>query len=159
MLTAFGAVSLGNTAFAGNYRSGENSIKAAFVYNIAKLTTWPSGGDSLVIGVIGSSGAGDSITEVVNGKDAGGRKIEVKSISAGAAKSCQIVFVCGSGGVPSVSGPVLTIGEGSGFAKGGGAVGLVVDDGKVRMEINAGVVKKAGLKLSEKLMAIAKTVD
>lgn len=157
-LMAFSAVSFGG-AVAGGF-SAENSIKAAFVYNIAKLTTWPSNGGSLVIGLVGSSGAGDAIESVVDGKDVDGRKIQVKHISAGDAKSCQIVFICGSGSAPSLGGaPVLTVGESSGFSRSSGAVGLVVNDGKVQVEINMGNVKKAGLKVSQKLISIAKLVD
>ena len=141
--------------------SAEEAVKAAYVYNFAKLTKWPSSAPSgpLVIGIIGSSGAGAAITRIVDGKDAGGRTINVKSISASAAKTCHIVFVCGSGGPPAVgSSPVLTVGEKDGFASDGGAIGFVSDGGKVRFELNKKVVKKADLDMDSKLEAIAKVV-
>ncbi|MGV3614511.1 MAG: YfiR family protein [Fimbriimonas sp.] len=141
--------------------SAEEAVKAAFVFNFAKLTTWPASESSgpLVIGIIGSGGTGEAIERVVNGKTANGRTINVKSVAAGAAKSCHIVFVCGSGGPPSVgSDPVLTVGESGGFTGQGGAIGLVSDGGKVKIELNKKAVKKAGLNVDSKLEAIAKVV-
>jgi hypothetical protein len=143
------------TAFA----SAESSIKAAYVYNFAKLTTWPSDGD-IVIGIIGSSESGDTIKKVVDGKAVGSHTISVKSIGAGEAKSCQIVFVCSGGGVPSTgSAHVLVVGEGDGFAKNGGAIGFVAEDGRVKFEISNSALKRAGLKISDKLEAIGKVID
>lgn len=152
------ALAASSTSVNAGGASAEDSVKAAFVYNFAKLTTWPGGSGNLVIGVIGSSGAGDAIKTVVDGKDANGRKIDVKSIGAGDAKSCQMVFVCGSGKAPSAGSGVLTVGEGPGFASSGGGIGFVTDGGKVRFEINVGAIKKAGLSVSDKLTAIGKVV-
>ncbi len=143
----------------GGRGSAESSIKAAFVYNFAKLTTWPSDGD-IVLGIVGSSEAGDTIKRIVDGKPAGGHTISVKEIGAGEAKSCQMVFVCGGGGVPSVgSAHVLTVGEADGFADKGGAIGFETADGKVHFAINMGAVKKAGLKIGDKLKAIGRVIE
>ena len=143
----------------GGRGSAESSIKAAFVYNFAKLTTWPSESD-IVIGIIGSSEAGDTIKRIVDGKPAGGHTISVKEIGAGDAKSCQMVFVCGGGGAPSVgSAHCLTVGEGDGFADHGGAIGFESSDGKVHIAINMAAVKKAGLKIGDKLKAIGRVIE
>lgn len=141
--------------------SAEEAVKAAYVFNFAKLTTWPASESNgpIVIGIIGSGGTGEAISRVVDGKTANGRTINVKSIAAGAAKSCHIVFVCGSGGPPSVgSDPVLTVGESSGFTGEGGAIGFVSDGGKVKFELSKKAVKKAGLTIDSKLEALAKVV-
>ena len=143
----------------GGRGSAESSIKAAFVYNFAKLTTWPSEGD-VVVGVIGNSDAGETIKRVVNGKAVGSHTITVKDVSAGEAKSCQIVFVYCGGGAPSVgSAHVLTVGEGDGFTDNGGAIGFESSDGKVHIAINMKAVKKAGLQISDKLKAIARVIE
>jgi hypothetical protein len=141
--------------------SSEDAVKAAFVYNFVKLTKWPSSapGGNLVVGVVGSSGAGSAVKSVVDGKDSGGRKIEVKSVDAGGAKSCHVVFVCGSGGPPATGGsPVLLIGESGGFASKGGMIGFVSVDGKVKFEVNMGAAKKAGLAIDAKLASLGKVV-
>jgi hypothetical protein len=137
----------------------EDSIKAAYVFNFAKLVTWPSGSGSLTIGIIGSSAAGDAITSIVNGKSANGRTIAVKHIGASEAKSCDIVFVCAGGGVPSTGGAaVLTVGEDGGFASSGGCIDFTVDGGAVHFEVNLGSIKKAHLSADPKLSALGKVV-
>lgn len=140
--------------------SSEDAVKAAFVFNFAKLTTFPSSGGPIVIGVIGSSSAGDTIESVVNGKSASGRSIVVKHIGAGAAKGCQMVFVCAPGGGSAAGSPsgVLTVGESPGFAGGGGCIGFTVDGGKVRFEINTANIKRAHLQVDGKLVNLAKVV-
>lgn len=160
-LMAVTAVAVGSVPAAPAGGSAEEAVKAAFVFNFAKLTTWPASESSgpIVIGIIGSGGTGEAIARVVDGKSANGRAINVKNIAAGAAKSCHIVFVCGSGNPPSVgSDPVLTVGESNGFANEGGAIGFVSDGGKVKFELNKKAVKKAGLSIDSKLEALAKVV-
>jgi hypothetical protein len=158
VLIAAGAMSP-TVASARKGGSAESSIKAAYVYNFAKLTTWPEDGD-IVIGIIGSSDAGDTIKRIVDGKAAGSHTISVKDISAGGAKSCQMVFVCSGGGVPSVGAAhCLTVGEGDGFADNGGGIGFESTDGKVHFAINMKAVKKAGLKINDKLKAIGRVID
>jgi hypothetical protein len=154
-------VAAGATPAAGGGASAEEAVKAAFVFNFAKLTDWPGSASSgpIVIGIIGSGGTGEAIQRTVDGKSANGRTINVKSIGAGAAKSCHIVFVCGSGGPPATgSEPVLTVGESGGFTSQGGAIGFVSEGGKVKFELNKKALKKAGLSVDGKLEAIAKVV-
>jgi hypothetical protein len=83
----------------------------------------------------------------------------VKSISAGEAKNCQIVFVCGGGGVPSTgSTAVLTVGESSGFASGGGCIDFIVEGGAVHFEVNESAIKHAHLTPDPKLAELGKVV-
>jgi hypothetical protein len=139
--------------------SSQDTIEAAYVYNFAKLVSWPESSGPLTIGVIGSSAAGDAIASIVNGKSANGRTITVKSISAGEAKSCQIVFVCGGGGTPSTGGAaVLTVGEASGFAAGGGCIDFIREGGAVHFEVNLGAIKHAHLTPDAKLSQLGKVV-
>jgi hypothetical protein len=139
--------------------SSEDTIEAVYVFNFAKLVTWPDSSGPITIGIIGSSSAGDAITAIVNGKSANGRPIAVKSIGAGDAKSCQIVFVCGGGGVPSTgASPVLTVGEASGFASSGGCLDFVVEDGTVHFEVNVSAFKHAHLTPDPKLAELGKVV-
>jgi YfiR/HmsC-like len=54
--------------------------------------------------------------------------------------------------------PVLTVGETAHFVQDGGIVGFRLEEKKVRFEINVGAAEKARLKVSAKLLALAKTV-
>jgi hypothetical protein len=53
---------------------------------------------------------------------------------------------------------MLTVGEAAGFAQEGGMIGFCLEEKKVRFEINVGAAEKARLKISAKLLALAKTV-
>jgi hypothetical protein len=53
---------------------------------------------------------------------------------------------------------VLTVGETENFAQAGGVIGFVVENDKVRFEINVDTAGKAKLRLSSRLLLLAKTV-
>ena len=53
---------------------------------------------------------------------------------------------------------MLTVGEMDRFVHSGGAIGLLLEDNKVRFEINVGAAARARLKISAKLLALARSV-
>jgi hypothetical protein len=54
---------------------------------------------------------------------------------------------------------VLTIGEGESFVRDGGMIAFVVENRRVRFGINGAAAASAGLKLSSKLLNVAKSVE
>lgn len=54
--------------------------------------------------------------------------------------------------------PVLTVGETDGFLESGGIINFLMEDKKVRFEINVAAAKKNKLKISSKLLRLAKRV-
>jgi hypothetical protein len=53
---------------------------------------------------------------------------------------------------------VLTVGEGVPFVREGGMIGFVIDNRRVRFDINQAAVEAAGLKMSSKLLSVAREV-
>ena len=53
----------------------------------------------------------------------------------------------------------LTVGESEGFAVLGGIINFTVDANKVHFEVNRLAAQRAGLKLSSRLLSIAKLVQ
>jgi hypothetical protein len=53
---------------------------------------------------------------------------------------------------------VLTVGETEQFVQDGGIIGFLLAEKKMRFEINLESAEKSGLKISAKLLALAKTV-
>jgi hypothetical protein len=49
------------------------------------------------------------------------------------------------------------VGETEGFIAGGGVIELTIDDSKIRMEISTAGAKKAGLRISAKLLSLAQS--
>ena len=150
----------------------EHLIKAAFVYNFAKFTQWPSGsfaGDSapLSICILGEDPF-DGALESLAGKKIQGHPVAIQrvaTVEAGAA--CHLLFISGSeeASLSTIldslaDRPVLTIADIPNFARDGGIINLKTNkDQKVRFEINIGIAKRAGLKLSSKLLNLATIIS
>lgn len=151
--------------------SSEYLIKAGFTYNFAKLMEWPSGAfaqaDSpIVICVLGTDPFNGTLDQVLKGKQANGRAFEVKHLKWGAEmKGCNILFVSDSETAHldelfhSIKGlPILTIGETPGFAQHGGIINFVVEDNRVRFEIDVDAAKQANISISSRLLSLATIV-
>ncbi len=151
--------------------SSEYEVKAAFIYNFAKFVDWPDEvfGNALspiIIGVLGSDSMCDILEQTVANKTANGRKLSVKRVSRiQDLSNCNIVFISRSWSrstneiLESTKGSsILTIGETEGFAKHGGIINFVMNDRKVGFEINVDIAKRESIKISSKLLSLAKIV-
>jgi hypothetical protein len=54
--------------------------------------------------------------------------------------------------------PILTVGDGDQFARGGGMIGLFIEDGRMRFAINTDAAQRAGLRFSSRLLSLARIV-
>ena len=144
----------------------EYQVKAAFLYNFAKFVEWPDQPNpSVQLCTVGDDPFGNILEETVKGKTLNGHPIAVKRFKAGEnARGCQIAFI----GVPErETRPVLdmlqgastlTVGESPNFAKEGGIINFVLEGNKVRFEINVAAAQQARLKISSKLLSLARIV-
>ncbi|MFQ5774751.1 MAG: YfiR family protein [Kiloniellaceae bacterium] len=146
----------------------EYLIKAAFLYNFAKFTEWPKGAfagasTSLQVCVLGEDPFGPAL-ESIAGKPINGRIVVVRRVgSIGAARPCHMVFVSASEEARLTSiletlgaRPILTVADMPNFARAGGIINLKTnDEDKLRFEINVRTARRAGLKLSSKLLNLA----
>ena len=155
--------------------SSEYLIKAGFIFNFAKFVEWPqttfAQPDSpIVIGILGTDPFGAIIDQIVQDKKIGGRGFVVKRLKWGAdpkdLKECKILFVGASERmhidelVQIVRGlPILTVGETPGFAERGGVIRLVLEDNKVRFEVNVDAAHQAGLTISSRLLTLARIIQ
>jgi len=150
--------------------AGEYSVKAAFLYNFAKFVEWPpealGGGSPVVLGVLGDDPFGASIDQTVAGKTANGRQILIRRLRWGQdLKQCQILFISSSERkrlkqiLDALRGSsVLTVGDMEQFSQQGGMIQFVIDQSRVRFEVNVGAAEQARLRLSSKLLALARSV-
>lgn len=155
--------------------SSEYLIKAGFIFNFAKFVEWPqntfSQPDSpIVIGILGTDPFGSIIDQIVQDKKIGGRGIVIKRLKWGAdskdLKECKILFVGASERahldelVQSLRGlPILTVGETPGFAERGGVIRLVLEDNRVRFEVNVDAARQSGLTISSRLLTLARIIQ
>jgi len=159
-------------ALAGSGSSGEYRIKAAFLYNFAKFVQWRKCPDKkkkdearLTIGILGRDPFGASIS-VLDGKTVGGRTLVIRRFSKlEQVQSCHILFISRSekqdlARILRSVGPsgTLTVGDMDGFVRAGGVVHFFMKQNKVRFEINVTAAEKARLKISSKLLKLARIV-
>lgn len=163
MLCAIAAPLLGAEA-------AEYEVKAAFLYNLARFVEWPKEAlepeaAQFHLCVYGEDPF-DGALAVIEGKQIDGKEIVVQRVgqSEGVA-NCQMVFVSASqrhelGPLISklVAKPVLTVGDTPGYGKDGVIVNFYIEQRKVRFEINVQAAKSAGLKVSSKLLALARII-
>jgi hypothetical protein len=156
-------------AFAADERL-EYQVKAAFLLNFTKFIEWPSSAfdspDSpIAICILGDDPFGKALDQIVAGEVVAGRKIVVQRIKrVPPPKSCQELFVYKQEkavlkSLPAVGPGILTIGEGESFVRDGGMIAFVVENRRVRFGINGAAAASAGLKLSSKLLNVAKSVE
>jgi YfiR/HmsC-like len=148
----------------------EYRVKAAFLLNFVKFTEWPRSAfartDSpIAICVFGDDPFGTALDEVTAGETVSNRRVVIQRPKrVPLPKSCKVLFFGRSereaGKVLSSVGPgVLTVGEGDGFVRDGGMITFVIEGRRVRFDINVAAAEGAGLKLSSKLLSVARSLE
>ena len=145
-------------------------VKAAYLYNLAKFVNWPEEPEGvagpLVIVVFGADPVGPALEHLAWGKTINGRRLAVRRTKrVEEVLPCHILFI-GSpdrkrlGQIFQAIGnaSVLTVSDTEEFLQLGGTVGFVVEGSTVRLRINIEVTERAGLKISSKLLSLAKAV-
>ena len=146
----------------------EYQIKAAFLYNFAKFVEWPPEAfatptSPIVIGVLGDNVFGNNLQQTINNKVLNNRPLQFKEFhSVIEATNCHILFISTSEkarfqkimeGLRGSS--VLTVSETPEFIGAGGMINFMLEANKIRFQINDEAAKKAGLKISSKLLSLA----
>lgn len=149
----------------------EYQLKAAFVFNFAKFVEWPAaafrtGQSPITICILGEDRFGRDLDELVKGQTIGGRGVAVRRIAqAPRADACQVLFV--SSGEPSQAQellhavanlPILTVSEDDEASRRGYIIQLLLEDNKIRFAINLESAERAGIKISSKLLKLAKRI-
>jgi hypothetical protein len=158
---------LGDVAHSETPVSEEYAIKAAFIYNFAKFVEWPAEfmnkSETFNVCVLGENPFGSSLKNL-EGKEVQRKKFIIKK--AEDMSQCHIVFVGRSAknNLPEILNilkgqSVLTVGDMEGFAQRGGMINFFVKEEMVRFEINLDASAQAGIKISSKLLKLAKIVD
>jgi hypothetical protein len=144
----------------------EYQVKAAFLYNFAKFVEWPSPPQTAIeLCVVGEDPFGKILEDTVQGKTINGQPMVVRRLKAGEVpRNCQIAFVNAPERearsiLDALRGAhTLTVGESPSFAQDGGIINFVLKDNRVQFEINIDAAEQARLKISSKLLSLAKIV-
>jgi len=150
----------------------EYQVKAAYLFNFLKFVDWPEDafGDPLapmVIGVVGDDPFGNALPQVVIGKTVQGRDLVIRIYRPGEdLRSAHILFISSSERkrIPTIlsslrGSSVLTVADVEGFVESGGMIQFVPENNRVRFAINVDAARRGRLKVSSKLLSLAKTVE
>ncbi len=151
--------------------SSEYDVKAAFLFHFAQFVEWPpetfkDASTPLTYCTIGEDPFHGALEQSLSGKTIEARPLRVAHFKQPQEiQGCQVLFV-GAGetkrlgaALAGVSGNgVLLVGETEHFVEEGGIIGFCLEQNKIRFEINLEAAERAKLKISAKLLALAKTV-
>jgi hypothetical protein len=155
----------------GQVVATEDQIKAAYMFNFAKFVEWPAevftAAASINFCALGRSAVADEMDSLVSGKSINGHAIKVRHLGRpDEIKDCHLVFLPSGAGkqeqklFQAAKGlSVLLVSDAPGFARSGGMIGFITENGKVLFEVNPGSAEEAHLKISSKLLALARIVS
>ncbi len=148
----------------------EDQVKAAFFYHFANFVEWPeptfhATDGYLRICVLGDTRFDQSLETTLSHKKIGDHLFEIRRNPPNAEiQHCHMLYVSNSGKATIQTirryinqKDVLTVGETLDFIKHGGMVHFFVEKQKMRFAINTQAIKNSNLKVSSKLLRLAKT--
>jgi hypothetical protein len=147
----------------------EDDVKGVYLYNFTKFVEWPTDAftgtsDPLNVCVTGDAAMLRAVARAIQGERVEGRPLEFVSPPPADTAGCHILYI-GRGGVDgarliaaAAKRPILIVGDSPQFLKQGGAIAFVVEERRVRFDIDPAAVALAGLKVSSKLLRVARHV-
>lgn len=154
----------------GQDSAGEYELKAAMLYNLTRFVEWPPSAyanpqASTVLCILGRDPFGDSLAPLAANSDPG-RPMEIRHLANDKGiRGCQVVYISSSERkrvaqiLSTLKGSsALTVGEMAQFAAHGGMIQFSLEEKQVRFEINLDAASEADLKISSRLLVLARVV-
>lgn len=155
---------------AGAQASLEYPVKATYLYKFAPFVEWPqaafeSPASPFVICIAGPDPFGTVLEQAVVSQRVGARPIAVKRLPRGdRSAGCHVMYIGARSGpaaeaLAAVRGaPVLTVTDSSRGGGPRGVIDFVVQQNKVRFQIDEQAARQNGLSISSKLLSLAVAV-
>jgi hypothetical protein len=152
--------------------SREQQIRSALVYKIARFVSWPESALPVTGDFILCFHANDGVQDALSGIEE--RRIQqrnaqlrpVQRLDSQTIAGCHILYLPGADGeVPQSvraqvrAGAVLVISDDPGAAHRGGMIAMIEDSNRIRLEVNLGEVRAAGLRISAPLLQLATVIE
>ena len=152
-------------------QADESRVKAAFLYKFGSYIEWPSGSfasaDSPVtIGVMGAEALAEELAQIVAGRNVNGRPVRVRRLRPGdPIAGLHVLFVGRADGgrlaeiLAAARGQaLLTVTESDEGLELGSMINFVVVEDKVRFDIAPPPSESSNLKISARLLGVARKV-
>ncbi|MCE7875489.1 YfiR family protein [bacterium CPR1] len=130
---------------------------------------WPESKPRLVLGTMGTVGKDPLAVALagLNGRMVAEKPVvvrPVRTVEEACEVDCLYVGPSRAAQLPAILGavskyPVLTVSDLPGFAEKGGSLGLYRDADRIRFAANLRSLRQSGLKVSSRLLSLAKIVD
>jgi hypothetical protein len=166
---ASAAALLAASAWAQNQGvSLELAVKATYFYKFVPFVAWPSSvfpspSSPIALCILGDRIFGDLLDRAVNGQQVDGRPIEIRLFPTVTDNpGCQIAYVSGSAAQSAAEilallrgTSVLTVTSSAPDGRASGIINFVIEDNRVRFEIDTKSAAANGLVISSKLLSLA----
>ena len=147
----------------------EASLKAAFLRNFVKFTEWPEdvlGPAATIVVCVSNPDVATELERIVAGQSINDHALSVRRIArAEPVAGCAVAYLTGVDAhrLPELLAgfartATLTVSDDERFAERGGVVGLFVEDGRMRFAVNVSAAERSRLRLSSKLLSLARIV-
>lgn len=146
----------------------QDEVEAVYLYNFAKFVTWPAAtkSDVLNVCILGKDPFGNTLDQIVAGEAIDGRRLAVRRLAdEHSVQPCAILFIGESESshldrdLSAVSRlPILTVSDIPSFIRNGGTIQFVLQENRVRFEVNLNAARKCGIVLSSQLLKVATRV-
>lgn len=146
----------------------EYKVKAAFLLNFAKFTTWPEGfwpsdKPDFLLSVVGNDPFGPTLSGVQEKQIRGKRiRLNYASTVSSALGQSQLLFVSKSekeelASIIDIAGnkPIVTVSDIEGFAAAGGIFEFTKKDGRLSFIVNNSRAKNNGIQINSSLLKLA----
>lgn len=151
--------------------AAENAIKAAFLYKFSAYIQWPpgvfSGPDApIVFGILDADEIAENLEQITGERTVNGHPIAVRKLRPGDSISGVHVLFIGSSQagvtenmlVESANRPVLTVTDSNHWNTSYSAINFVVVGDKVRFDVSLKSATRNDLKISTRLLSVARRV-
>lgn len=146
-------------------------VKAAFLHKFASFVDWPEGSfpqpnSPLRIGVLGDPQLFHDLSELARDHTRDGRRVTVTWLAPGASMAGFHILYLRAGGptrldemLPRVPEGVLTVADTDGLPSRHSVMSFFMEDGKVRFDVSLPAAQRQRLRLSSRLLTVARNVQ
>jgi hypothetical protein len=154
-----------------NTTAEEHLFKAAYIFNFAKLTSWPKGtwqapGSQFNLCTLGNDEVIDTLHKL-SGRKIQGHAVSILDYASKNSKThCHLLYIAKTSSRHTrriMNDPlqlaVLTVGDFSGFLAKGGMIEIYRENNRTRFKVNTGNASRQGLEISSRLLNLATVVE
>jgi len=145
-----------------------HEVKGAFLFKFLSYVEWPEdalGGPHapFVIGVLGDEEVRGALQQIVQGREAQGRPVEVRRLKSGDGPEGLQMLFAGRGSVQELARFVgrrglLLVGDSDDGLARGAMINLLLAENRIRFEVAPEAAERAGLHISSRMLALAQVV-